>query len=411
MPDVSLPNIPEKYLLTPEFKLLVACSWIAPPALEQDQAQKITTLCTGEIEWDAFVVLVRRHGVPSLAYTMLSRHVGDRIPENICEILKGYHVQAVGQSLFQAAELVRLIDLFSSNGINIIPLKGIFLSYQLYGNIGLRSSGDLDILVKDEHINQAEQILEAEGYYCDFHGLELTKRQKEHVRASVHHYDFVHIKSGLHVELHWNLGPWLPRQLQLLLSHKTWREWQGRTVKCLDDDATMLLLCDHGARHEWFSLKWLGDVARLLSSEQQTSWETLLALATEVNLQRIFAHSALLVHWLYSIPLPHELCALILRENLSTTLSERALTVLQMSGAELATAGRRGQNLRTALHMKRLRPSLPYSLIIKSCLVPLDDFQVLQLPSFMFWLYYPLRPILWYWRHYVVSEKKHKNCG
>jgi len=38
MPEVPLPSIPEKFNLTPEFRLMAACSWIAPPALEQVQA-------------------------------------------------------------------------------------------------------------------------------------------------------------------------------------------------------------------------------------------------------------------------------------------------------------------------------------------------------------------------------------
>jgi hypothetical protein len=409
MPDFSLPSIPDKFKRTPEFRLLAACSWIAPPALEQDQAEKIVSLCRGVTDWDAFIGLVRRHGVPALAYTMLSRHGGDLVPGATREILKAGHVQSVGQSLFQAAELVRLIKMFASKGIDLIPLKGVFLSYQLYGDIGMRTSGDLDILVKPEQVDLAEQILEAEGFHCDFQVLKLTERQKQHVRVNIHHFDFTHSKSGLHVELHWNLGLWLiPGQLQTLLSQATRLKWQGISVKCLDDDATLLLLCDHGARHEWFSLKWLGDVVRLFSTEHSTSWDTLIDLAAEVDLQRTLAHSALLVHWIYDVTLPHELCTLIRQERLAVSLSERALKALQMSGGELARIGNRGQKMRDAMSMMRLRPSIPYRLILKFCLIPADDFQVLNLPTFLFWLYYPLRPILWIWRHFIRPRNSPK---
>jgi hypothetical protein len=411
MSDVLLPDIPDKFNLTPEFRLLAACSWVAPPALEKEQAERIVSLCRGVIDWDAFIGLVRRHGVPALAYTMLSRHAGDLVPGATREILKAGHVQSAGQALFQAAELVRLIKLFASKDIDLIPLKGVFLSHQLYGDMGMRTSCDLDILVKTEQVDLAEQILAAEGYYCDSHGSELTDRQKQHIRDHVHHYEFVHSKSGLHVELHWNFGSWLPEQMSIFMPYTTSQVWQGISVNCLVEDANLLLLCDHGARHEWMSLKWLADVACLLTRERSTSWETLRALAAEVDLQRVLAHTALMVHWIYDVPLPTELRLLIRQENLALSLSESALGALLMSGEEIATAGKSAHRLRLACHMKRLRPTLPYSLLLKSVLVPMEDFQVIKLPSSLFWLYYPLRPVLWFWRNFLISQKKLKNIN
>lgn len=48
-------------------------------------------------------------------------------------------------------------------GIDVIPLKGVFLSHQLYSDMGMRSSVDVDILVKPEHIDCAEHIAIATG--------------------------------------------------------------------------------------------------------------------------------------------------------------------------------------------------------------------------------------------------------
>jgi hypothetical protein len=399
----NLLSIPECFSLSPEFRLLAACSWIAPAALEQVQTEKITSLCNEEIDWDTFISLVRRHGVTSLAYAALGRHAGDKIPYEAIERLRTRNSHGRRQALFQAAELIRLIKLFTGQGIDVIPLKGVFLSHLLYGDLGMRFSVDLDILVKPAQVEQAEQILLAEGYFCDYHGLALSARQKQHVRTHIHHYDFVHAKSGLHVELHWNFGSWLPVQVSTLLNHTTQQKWQGNSVTCLDDDALLLMLCDHGARHEWCNLKWLGDVARLLADEQKIKWERLVALANQVDLQRMLAHSALLVHWIYDIPLPPEVHKLIQQEKMAASLSERALVFMQMSAKELASAGKRAQRLRAAWQMKRLRPSLPYGVVLKSALIPLDDFQVLPLPASLFWLYYPLRPVLWFWRNYIKS--------
>ena len=265
---------------------------------------------------------------------------------------------------------------------------------------------DLDILVHEEQVDRAVRILEAEDFHCENQGLELTARQRQYVRTSIHHFEFIHGRSGLHVELHWNVGPWLPGQMRVILRHTTSREWQGIPVTCLDDDANLLVLCDHGSRHEWSSLKWLGDVARLFVSDRPEGWDRLIALAHEIDLQRVLAHSALLVHWVYGIRLPSEICTLIRQESQASSLSERALAVLQMSRSELTFAERRWQMLRNILQMKRLRPSVPYSLLLKAWLLSLDDFKVLRLPDSWFWLYYPLRPILWLWRYAFVPQKR-----
>ena len=82
MLDFPLPDIPEKFRLTPEFRLLAACSWVAPPALEQDQAEKIAALCSGGVDWAVFEPLVRRHGVPSVAYSVLNRYAAQWLPKN-----------------------------------------------------------------------------------------------------------------------------------------------------------------------------------------------------------------------------------------------------------------------------------------------------------------------------------------
>lgn len=184
----------------------------------------------------------------------------------------------------------------------------------------------------------------------------------------------------------------------MLLHHTQLQEWQGSVVNYLDNDALLLLLCDHGARHEWFRLKWLSDVARLLAAARVTSWESLFALARRLDLQRTLAHSALLVHWIYDIPLPAQLYELIGQEKLIASLSTRAMAAILKGEKELTAAG---AALRVARQMKQLRPSLPYSVLLKSVMTSGNDWQMIPLPDALFWLYYPLRPFLWFYRHYI----------
>lgn len=402
----ELPELPKHFKITPELQLIVECSWVAPASLEQSQAENITALCDKNINWDTVTSLIRRHGIPVLAYEALRRNAEDEIPPHILENLRQNNNNARRQALFQTAELLRLHKLFTKKEVEMIPLKGVLLSQLIHGDPGMRYSVDLDLLVKPDQVAAAEQILGEEGYYNEYFKFALTTKQKAHIRTHIHHMEFVHLNSGLHLELHWSLGPWLPEQVTTVWNHTKKMEWHGISVNTLENETLLLVLCDHGARHEWSNLKWLGDVAQLLVSGRITDWELLLSLAHRLDLLRTLAHSALLAYWFYSIPLPSELRVLIQKDKLSVILSEKALPIILMNAKEIASAGKNARSLRIAWKFKRLRPSLPYGMILNTMLVPLIDFKTLPLPAALFWLYYPLRPVLWFWRHYIRGHNQ-----
>jgi hypothetical protein len=78
-PDQHLPSLPEHIQFSREFLLLAACSWIAPQALQQQQAKTITTHLENGIDWELFIELTDRHRFQTLAYGGLSRHAVGKV--------------------------------------------------------------------------------------------------------------------------------------------------------------------------------------------------------------------------------------------------------------------------------------------------------------------------------------------
>lgn len=74
-------------------------------------------------------------------------------------------------------------------GIPFIPLKGICIR-ALYPEGWMRTSGDLDVLVHEEDLNRAVQVLNAQGFATD------GRRQ---------YHDIALIHSDIRVELHFNI--------------------------------------------------------------------------------------------------------------------------------------------------------------------------------------------------------------
>lgn len=398
---LTLPAFPERFRLTTEFRLLLACSWFVPQSLEQAQAEKITSLCRECVDWNAFVSLVNRHRVPALVYANLCKHAGERLPGDIREKLKERSSQARKQALHCAVELVRLIKMFVEHGIGVIPLKGPLLSLRLFGDPGTRHARDIDLMIRPEDLDRIDKLLASEGYRCIFPGFELSAQQLSYLMTGIHHFEYVHGGHGLTLELHWRSFLWTPEQASGLWNNCLSVDWMGVRVNCPDDDALLLYLCDHGAGHKWFRIKWLSDVAMMLSQDRPDGWDNLLAMADRLDLRRTLAQTALLVHWLYEITLPGPLQRLIELEEVAVKLGITAISAMLASSEDHLTAGRRFGNMRRAWYFLRLKPSLPYGMVLKGILICPPDFKEFRLPNSLFWLYIPLRPVFWFWRNFM----------
>jgi hypothetical protein len=397
--SVPLPTIPGQFRFTPEFRLLVACSWIAPAHLEALQSEKIVSLCGEEIDWDEFIALVDRHRIPALAYAALSRHAGGRLPERAREILKGRSDQCRREALQLAAETVRLAKRFAGEGIDMLPLKGPLLSLQLFGDVGMRQSRDIDVMVKPADLDRADRLLAAEGYRRTFPDFPLSPRQKKYV--GYQHYGYVHSVKGLQLELHWRIDPWTPEQVAELWNHCRSQNLTEIGVTCLDDDLLLLYLCDHGAHHEWFRLKWLSDILAILGQEYPTVSDKLLDLTDRFDLRRPLAQAALMAHWLYGIPLTAPLSTLISEEKTVLPLSLAAVKALQMDEKTThALLERWLEGVRSLWYRMRLRSHPHVGTHLKRVMIITADFKNFPLPDRLFWLYSALRPLFWFWRHY-----------
>ena len=76
-------------------------------------------------------------------------------------------------------------------------------------------------------------------------------------------------------------------------------------VPAMGIDHTLLYLCCHGAKHAWYRLFWLCDVARLLHKARQTiDWTRLLATAVNLGIQRVLAQGIILSNLLLGGPVP-----------------------------------------------------------------------------------------------------------
>jgi hypothetical protein len=314
--------------------------------------------------------------------------------------LKKLTSAATGKALRATAELVRLSRGFATQGIPLLPLKGVMLSLQLYGDPAMRHSGDLDLMVRTEDVDRACDTLESLGYTSALPLAKLPARTKALLRSHSYECAYWHQGLSLFVDIHWSQELWTAAQTSELWNRCRSKEWRGVTLRQLDDDALLLFLCDHAAKHEWSRIKWLSDVAMLLAIPRGSDWGgDLWKLAARWDLERPLAEGALLVHWLYGIEIPAPLQNLIRGDCASVKRAGEALEAILNQPEPLVSGKRPGifQNLRSAMQRRR---ALSWRQHLRRLAIQAEDLEQFPLPDGFVWLYYPLRPLFWWRRRY-----------
>src|ERR1035437_1003389 len=148
---------------SPAFRLMIATSWLAPASWQEKQEQAIREAIGAGVDWMEYLRLVDRHRTPALSWAALRRVPGLVIPEPAKKELQRRSDACRMQAVRDSLKLVEVLKGFHSAGIPVMTLKGPLLSLELYGDVGLRQSSDLDLMVTPEDLAKAQACLENMG--------------------------------------------------------------------------------------------------------------------------------------------------------------------------------------------------------------------------------------------------------
>jgi hypothetical protein len=87
-----------------------------------------------------------------------------------------------------------------------------------------------------------------------------------------------------------------------------------------------------------------------------------------------------------------------MRRKSASDLASRAVEAMLLSEEGQFALPMR---LKNGVFLARLRERVPRSVSLRSCLISTDEFKECPLPDSLFWLYFPLRPFLWLYHHYL----------
>ncbi|HKM99172.1 MAG TPA: nucleotidyltransferase family protein [Candidatus Binataceae bacterium] len=288
-------------------------------------------------------------------------------------------------SLALGGELCAIADLFATHSLEFVPLKGSLLSRRLYGDLAVRVSGDIDVLIQPHDVLAVRDLLLAQGYRiasplhwsCD--SACLRSRECELL--------MVHRTRPLTVDLHWRIVPWY--FASAFDSASVWKSLvstriSGRQIPDLPPEHLLLFLCAHGSKHAFERLAWICDIARCLQT-CDFEWQAVLSLAARSGTTRQLLLGTRLAAGMMGVRLPADLPEDPAVEPLVRFVTERLLAARPAPTPEAELIPFCLKMFESPRHRMRY---------LAGHFSPSDaEYQILHLPPALHFLYYPFRPL------------------
>ncbi len=387
----------------PEHKLLIAC---LKSHRDQKNALAIKELLTKEIDWDYFHRTAALHGVLPIIYNNLKNIAQDFVPIKEMNDLKEQYLTNVQRNLILTGELLKILDLFESNGIETISLKGPVFAESNYGSISLRQFVDLDILVRKKDVLKAQSLLLTNGFIL----FKKIAVDEEVYLEERNDFEFLKEEGHIRVELHWDIVSRIyhfPLDQDKLWDNSRKIQFSGKTVQGFSPEDSLLIHCIHGTKHNWKRLKWICDISKLVEANPEVDWNYILKLAKSIGGERVFLLGLFLANDLLGTQLPEQIKSLLQSNRVVYSLAQKVYKWL-FTMSDYVTH-------KTPLFRIKTRERYRDKIVILArntrwVLAPNEkDHYFLSLPSFLSFLYYivkPIRLISEYGVGFVFSLKK-----
>jgi hypothetical protein len=381
---------------------------VARRALDADQRANLRRLLKQPIDFDYLFVTAQTHGLLPLLRKHLTNAASDLLPGHFLSRLKRDSVANSQAVLHLSGRQLRICELFNEKKIPIAVLKGPVLSQMAYGELTLRSAGDIDLLIEPQDFGRARVLLEWLGY-------EMTPRLTSAQLASHlnHHCEIQFVRDDWFtvVDLHWGLAPKsfvFNVETDEVMSRLQTVAVAGAQIQTLATEDLILYLSMHGAKHLWRALEWISSLGELIRAAESIDWDVVVARALQSHATRLLGLGLRLVESVSELAIdPCVFSAIDKDESMKRMADEVLAQMFIVSGFADSTE----TNLYNLKIMDRKRDALVSAL--RAIFVPtFTDWDALTLPASLHSLYYAYRPLrlskvysTLLWRKLLASQR------
>ena len=284
---------------TPEWLLLrAACSSDSGT----ETRDRIRELLSESIRWETLFDLAERHGTQALlCHSLLGFE--EAVPREHMQALKQHAQINLHKALFLSRELIRIVDCLAAIGVEVIPYKGLALAEAIYGDIALRQSGDIDLLIRSHDLPRIREAVKDLGYTPHS---PLSKAEESSYLKSGYECAFDGAAGRNLLEVQWAIQPRfyaVDFDVEGLFQRAVKVSVACHTMKTPCAEDLFLILSLHAAKHVWGRLIWLCDLDRIIKLPE-LHWDRIAVQATRLGIVRLLRVTMLLANGLLGTAIP-----------------------------------------------------------------------------------------------------------
>lgn len=352
-------------------------------------AGEIRSLAAGPLNWDLLLSDAARHTVTPLLAKQLTVVAGDALPAARLKQLKDLARAAVVRSLAFTAELVAILNLFYSEGLQAIPYKGPVLAEQAYGDFALREFEDLDLILRQKDMLKANRLITSLGYRAK-HPWTLSQDPAASFVPGEYGYRNEDRRTvvDLHTERTLRHFP-LPPDIGVLAKRLVRVYLSGHAIETFAPEDGLPLLCIHGSKDFWERISWIADVAEFVQAHRQLDWDWVIRSTQSLRARRMLHLGLALAMRFFDLPLTDEIRQRVEADKIAGVLAgEIALRVFHDGANSFGAAGRFRFRRRM---VEGVLDGWRYS--VRLTISPAEeDWEIVRLPRPLAPLYVALRP-------------------
>ncbi len=238
-------------------------------------------------DWDVLVEQAGRYTLGPFLYQRLVRDCQGQnlVPSETEQILRQSYLGTLAQNMVAYHLLGQVLERLQQAGIRVLLLKGAYLAEQVYGDIGLRPMGDLDLLVPADELQRGLSILKEMGFTAE-------REYSDEADGDLHFHAPAMTKDEIVIELHWDLVvPSSPVQIDI---QGLWQRAKPITLEngqawTLGLEDLLLYLSVHAAYgHEYNNqLRSLVDISEVIHHfVQELNWMSIKETAIQWGANR-----------------------------------------------------------------------------------------------------------------------------
>ena len=376
-----------------EIELLLCC---ARTHIEPHIEKHIKLLLQQDIDWTHLIQLSSHHRIMPLLWQSLKATCLEAVPEEIITKLRSYYQVNALRNDYLFQELINLLEKLKTEGIRAVSFKGPSLSIIAYGKLSLRQFADLDILVEKNNFLAAKKSLVEIGFQTtdDFKFANSTLEKlyfqeiDEVTLVKKENLVFCDLHQGITIS-HFRKNNIELSKLHNKLSNIILNKVEINTIH---PDYLLILLCIHNTRHFWSQLNWICDINELIYSNKSINWSQVLKEATSIGCKYHLLLGLYLSNYYLQTEIPQDIQIAIKKSLRIKYLSRYVKTTIFTSSDRHPD---QGFNINNFIYQLLLTNGWQgYKEILAYFIVPNSkDKQILNLPSWLSFLYYFLRPV------------------